>query len=179
MALPPEVAGVLDQFDRALTAIEERVSPYLEKPFKDSIAEMDAIETSKLNLAYSYTMNSLYYMFLKVHGVSPQGHPVRAELDRVKKYMAKTLATENEVHAARKSEQAAAGGPESEPAEGSDRPTATSPASKARKSNGTTDEAEERPEEPPSATPAKAPGSSGKKRKKATTGKKKKKAKAT
>jgi hypothetical protein len=95
--IPPDVAQVLDRFDEALSAIEHTVRPLLDVPVKDVVAQLDSLATAKLNLAYSYSMNSLFYMFLKVQGVSPQGHPVRAELERVKRYMSKTLATEAEV----------------------------------------------------------------------------------
>jgi hypothetical protein len=95
--IPPDVAQVLDRFDEALSAIEHTVRPLLDAPVKDVVAQLDSLATAKLNLAYSYSMNSLFYMFLKVQGVSPQGHPVRAELERVKRYMSKTLATEAEM----------------------------------------------------------------------------------
>jgi hypothetical protein len=95
--IPPDVAQVLDRFDEALSAIERSARPLLDAPVKDVVVQLDALGTAKLNLAYSYSMNSLFYMLLKVAGVSPQGHPVRAELERVKRYMSKTMATEAEV----------------------------------------------------------------------------------
>jgi len=49
---------------------------------------------AKLDLAKSYTLNSLYYMYLKTQGVNTQAHQVRRELDRVKKFMMKAAELE-------------------------------------------------------------------------------------
>eukprot|EP00752_Nemacystus_decipiens_P018581 g16659.t1 len=47
---------------------------------------VSAADRAKLNLQVAYGVSSLFYMFLKTQGVSPAGHPVKAELDRIRKY---------------------------------------------------------------------------------------------
>mmetsp|Transcript_11239 Transcript_11239/g.21944 ORF Transcript_11239/g.21944 Transcript_11239/m.21944 type:complete len:183 (-) Transcript_11239:1433-1981(-) len=107
-SLPTEIQGVLDRFDQALTRIEERVQPFVEKPRKDVAQDLSATENAKLNLVYGYSLNSLFYMYLKTQGVSPKEHPVRRELDRVKRYMGKTMQMEERAKKQKQREEEAA-----------------------------------------------------------------------
>mmetsp|Transcript_4299 Transcript_4299/g.6363 ORF Transcript_4299/g.6363 Transcript_4299/m.6363 type:complete len:175 (+) Transcript_4299:154-678(+) len=95
--LPAEIDGVLNRFDKALTNIEKKLEPFTDTPVKEIEQKLKATEKAKLNLVYSYTLNSLFYMYLKIQGVSPQNHPVRRELDRVKRQMVKTVKLEKQL----------------------------------------------------------------------------------
>lgn len=64
------------------------------------VPRLTPTENAKLNMAYSYTLNALYYMLLKTQGVSPEGHPVKKDLERVKRYMVKTQEAEKHKQAA-------------------------------------------------------------------------------
>jgi len=37
----------------------------------------------------AYTINTLFYVYLKTQGVSPTNHPVKQELERIKLYIKK------------------------------------------------------------------------------------------
>ena len=89
--LDGEIETKLSRFDEALDSIESKVVPFLKKPVSEMVPRLTPTENAKLNMTYSYALNALYYMLLKCQGVQPNDHPVKKDLDRVKRYMAKTL----------------------------------------------------------------------------------------
>mmetsp|Transcript_7702 Transcript_7702/g.8840 ORF Transcript_7702/g.8840 Transcript_7702/m.8840 type:complete len:173 (-) Transcript_7702:59-577(-) len=84
----------MEVFDKALTMIEKRVSPFVSSPLDEVMSQLTPVENAKLNMAYGYAINSLFYMYLKTQGVSPDEHPVKKDLERIKRYMAKTMAAD-------------------------------------------------------------------------------------
>ena len=87
--VPDEVKKALDNFDKALDNIEKVVKPFVKNPVKDVIPKLEPLENAKLNVAISYSLNSLFYMYLKTQGSNPNNHPVKQDLERVKRYMEK------------------------------------------------------------------------------------------
>ena len=79
----------LDAFSGAVDKLEARLEPLLGIPRNELTSQISGLENAKLNLATSYSVCSLYYMFLKTRGVAPHGHPIKQELDRVQLYMKK------------------------------------------------------------------------------------------
>jgi exosome complex protein LRP1 len=90
MSLPVNTAALLDRFEGALGKIEEKLNPFLSMPSKELVGQLSPEANAKLNLAYSYGLNSLFYMHLKTQGVDTQQHPVKTEMERVKRYMLRT-----------------------------------------------------------------------------------------
>ena len=45
-----------------------------------------------MNAALAYTVNSLFFMYLKTRGVETKDHAIKSEIDRVKKYFGKIKA---------------------------------------------------------------------------------------
>ena len=68
---------------------------------------MEEEEIARLNVVLSFTMSSLFYMFLKTQGASTASHPVKKELARIQEYI-KKLKTASDRHRQTKSNEAAA-----------------------------------------------------------------------
>ncbi|KAL6070427.1 DNA-binding protein c1d [Balamuthia mandrillaris] len=87
--VPLEVYSTVEALEQTVQTLQELVGSFLRATQEDVHAGLSEVERAKLHVMLSYTLNSLYYVYLKTQGVSPQGHPVKAELDRVKSYIQK------------------------------------------------------------------------------------------
>lgn len=103
--LDEDLEAKLNRFEEALGSIEAKVAPFLKKPVNEMVPRLTPTENAKLNMSYSYALNALYYMLLKCQGVSPNDHPVKKDLDRIKRYMAKTSAVDKTIKAKTAAEQ--------------------------------------------------------------------------
>jgi len=86
-----EVLAVLTNLDSTLSDIERHLGPLMEKLvlLKDVSAQISHLENAKLYAGLAYTLNTLFFMYLKTQGVSPATHPVKPELARVQRYIEK------------------------------------------------------------------------------------------
>ncbi|XP_073248421.1 nuclear nucleic acid-binding protein C1D-like [Porites lutea] len=87
--LPEEVTESLETFHEALGKVEDVFKPVLETSVDDLKEKMNPLESAKLDLVVAYAINSMFWMYLTTQGVNPREHPVKSELDRIKKYMGK------------------------------------------------------------------------------------------
>jgi len=87
--LPEEVTESLETFHEALGKVEDVLKPLLETSVDDLREKMNPVESAKLDLVVAYSINSMFWMYLTTQGVNPREHPVKFELDRIKKYMGK------------------------------------------------------------------------------------------
>jgi len=87
--LPLEITETLTGLDSRLNLIEEIVKPMLGTPITELTAKLTPLDQAKFNIAMAYTLNALFYMYLRVQGVNPVSHPVSAEMERVKTYLTK------------------------------------------------------------------------------------------
>eukprot|EP01027_Heterolobosea_sp_BB2_P010913 GEZU01015943.1.p1 GENE.GEZU01015943.1~~GEZU01015943.1.p1 ORF type:complete len:213 (+),score=75.60 GEZU01015943.1:166-804(+) len=87
--LPSEIKQEVTQFEAAVSDIEAHLKPLFAMNLAQASEDMGPIDRAKLNLAMAYTVNTLFFMYLRAQGVNPQDHPVKDELERVKKYMNK------------------------------------------------------------------------------------------
>ncbi|KAG8469080.1 hypothetical protein KFE25_007598 [Diacronema lutheri] len=88
-ALPDDVKAPLLDFDLALRDVEEQVGKLTERDWSELTRGMSALETARLNVTCAYTLNTLFFIYLKTQGVSTSDHPVKQELDRVRQYLKK------------------------------------------------------------------------------------------
>ena len=88
-ALPPDVAEALQGFEGGVAEIEVLMRRLQAAPWAEICACASPLESARAHLLVAYTVHALYYMYLKTQGTSPAGHPVKDELDRVKRYIAK------------------------------------------------------------------------------------------
>ncbi|KAL9953776.1 hypothetical protein ACROYT_G041240 [Oculina patagonica] len=100
--LPEEVTESLETFHEALGKVKDVFKPLLETSVDDLKEKMNPLQSAKLDLVVAYAINSMFWMYLTTQGVNPRQHPVKTELDRIKKYMGKVKeATEKKEASAR------------------------------------------------------------------------------
>ncbi|XP_068683225.1 nuclear nucleic acid-binding protein C1D-like isoform X2 [Montipora foliosa] len=87
--LPQEVTESLETFHEALGKVEDVFKPLLETSVDEMKEKMNPLESAKLDLVVAYAVNSMFWMYLTTQGVNPREHPVKSELDRIKRYMCK------------------------------------------------------------------------------------------
>ena len=80
-----DLSGVQERLD----AVEGLLERFLAEDLQSQLGDLDPLEKAKLHVAMAYTINSLYCTFLKTQGVSPQDHPIKVELDRLRTYLRK------------------------------------------------------------------------------------------
>ncbi|XP_028513178.1 nuclear nucleic acid-binding protein C1D [Exaiptasia diaphana] len=106
--LPKEVLQSLESFHEALGKVDDAFKPLLETSVEDIKDQLDPIECAKLDLVVAYAINSMFWMFLITQGIDPKNHPVRQELDRIKKYMGKVKDAKEKKQASMRIDQGAA-----------------------------------------------------------------------
>ncbi|EKX49403.1 hypothetical protein GUITHDRAFT_67864 [Guillardia theta CCMP2712] len=99
--LPEAMEENLDKIDSALDNLETALEPILATPWDTLNACLEPVQRAKLNLMIAYTIDSLFFLYLKTQqGIATEEHQVNEELARVKSYMSKlkdaTAAQENE-----------------------------------------------------------------------------------
>ncbi|KAJ3447580.1 sun-cor steroid hormone receptor co-repressor [Anaeramoeba flamelloides] len=88
-SLPKELLENLNNFDQSLTKCEKTLEQMLTNSLPEITENLEPLEQAKLNMSIAYTINSLYFMYLKTQGIDPKKHPVKKELERVKLYIKK------------------------------------------------------------------------------------------
>lgn len=93
--LPRDVVDSIRNFDGALRNVESLVSRLQSQPWSQLVGpNMPPLDSARLHLMIAYTINSLFWMYLRVQGINAHDHPVKAELDRVKKCLRKVKEAE-------------------------------------------------------------------------------------
>jgi hypothetical protein len=88
--VPAEIVEAVAKFEGALCDIEPLVQQILSQPWsRTCTSETSPLDSARLHLTVAYTVNSLYWMLLRTRGATVQNHPVRAELERIKKCLRK------------------------------------------------------------------------------------------
>lgn len=75
--------------DGELTSIDSYLSPFFSTPMEELHKKLAPFEIAKLSIIMAYSINTLFYVYLKTQGISPSSHPVKQELERVKLYIKK------------------------------------------------------------------------------------------
>ncbi|KAL0489981.1 exosome complex protein LRP1 [Acrasis kona] len=99
--LSKEVQNNVNIFDQSLTTIESLLKP-LSQQTKKSMKQMDAEKRAKLSICCAYTVNTLFYMYLKTQGIDPSTHPCRKEIQRIQTYMQKLREKQAKIEAMKK-----------------------------------------------------------------------------
>ncbi|KAJ3438462.1 nuclear nucleic acid-binding protein c1d [Anaeramoeba flamelloides] len=87
--LPQEILESLQNFESSLDECEKTLQPILKHSLTEISSTLNPLEQAKLNMSLAYTINSLYFMYLKTQGIDPKNHPVKKEIERVKMYIKK------------------------------------------------------------------------------------------
>jgi len=85
-----DVVGLLNPISNSIDEIEKHLDPLLGNVSLKEVSDRTShIENAKLYSALAYTLDSLFFIYLRTKGVSPVDHPIMKELDRVKRYIDK------------------------------------------------------------------------------------------
>ncbi|KAK4511721.1 Protein kish [Mucor velutinosus] len=72
-----------------LQVVKKHLEPLLSKPINDVFSKLSVNQRYELEVLLSYSLNSLYYIYLRTQGSDPQKHEVVNELLRVQQYIQK------------------------------------------------------------------------------------------
>jgi exosome complex protein LRP1 len=86
--MDPSVTASLQQLTVSIDLVRDKLAPFMDLPTIEW-NKLDTIERCSMCVLMAYTLNSLYFAYLKAQGVSPLEHPIMQELERVKTYMDK------------------------------------------------------------------------------------------
>eukprot|EP00112_Aurelia_sp_Birch-Aquarium-sp1_P026099 Seg904.2 transcript_id=Seg904.2/GoldUCD/mRNA.D3Y31 product="Nuclear nucleic acid-binding protein C1D" protein_id=Seg904.2/GoldUCD/D3Y31 len=96
----PYLVESMENLDRSFEKCQSVLKRLMKVPLLDSKDKLEPIEKAKLDLSTTYAMNSLFWIYLVSQGVNATDHPVKGELDRIRKYMSKVKITEEKVKGA-------------------------------------------------------------------------------
>ncbi|KAJ5816802.1 hypothetical protein N7447_009035 [Penicillium robsamsonii] len=93
---PTDLLPLLEQLDDNVDDLEEVLQPILASTLLKSSNKLPVMDKAKLHVLITYTLESLIFSYLRLHGVDAKQHPVFRELTRVKQYFEKIKALETE-----------------------------------------------------------------------------------
>ncbi|KAI8060169.1 hypothetical protein BC940DRAFT_246874 [Gongronella butleri] len=76
-----------------IDVIVQHLQPLLKKNLDDFTA-LSKTDRCKLDILLAYTIDSLYYMYIRLQGQDPQQHQIFEELKRVQQYIQKIKVAE-------------------------------------------------------------------------------------
>ncbi|KAJ5472544.1 hypothetical protein N7530_006545 [Penicillium desertorum] len=93
---PTDLLPLLEQLDDNVDDLEGVLEPLLASTLVKSSNKLPVMDKAKLHVLITYTLESLIFSYLRLHGVDAKQHPVFRELTRVKQYFEKIKALETE-----------------------------------------------------------------------------------
>ncbi|KAL2009167.1 hypothetical protein VTN00DRAFT_7361 [Thermoascus crustaceus] len=91
-----DLIPLLEQLEDHVDDLEEVLQPLLQQPLSATTKKLPVLDKAKLHVLITYTLESLLFSYLRLHGVDAKEHPVFKELTRVKQYFEKIKALETE-----------------------------------------------------------------------------------
>ncbi|KAF5397220.1 hypothetical protein PHET_09461 [Paragonimus heterotremus] len=80
--IPEEISVHLVSFSEALDNIQSLISNHMSSSLSHK-TEKSNLEVIKHELSLCYTLNALFFIYLRCNGVDTSTHPIMQELDRV------------------------------------------------------------------------------------------------
>ncbi|KAJ1625199.1 hypothetical protein T492DRAFT_1041463 [Pavlovales sp. CCMP2436] len=96
-ALPDDVQAPLLDFDLALREVEEQVGELTSRDWAEMTQGASPLDVARLNVTSAYTLNTLFFIYMKTQGLPTADHPVKQELDRVRKHLQKVKTVAGQV----------------------------------------------------------------------------------
>ncbi|PGH26713.1 hypothetical protein AJ80_01659 [Polytolypa hystricis UAMH7299] len=90
----PDITPLVDQLEDDIDDLEDVLEPLLSQALSATTQKMPVLDKAKLHVLVTYTLESMIFSYLRLHGVNAKEHPVFKELTRVKQYMEKIKALE-------------------------------------------------------------------------------------
>ena len=82
------LAEVLEQLTQQIIELTEHVQPlYHYESLSQLNAQASPSDAMNLNIAIAYALHSLYYILLKLQGQNLGDHPVKKEIENVRRYV--------------------------------------------------------------------------------------------
>lgn len=81
--LPEGTDKKIQAFEQNLDKIEGAWKLMKRLDLTTAKAQLAPLENARLNFTLAYCLNSLFHMYLQTQGVTPDSHPVKAELARI------------------------------------------------------------------------------------------------
>ncbi|KAJ1969727.1 DNA-binding protein c1d [Dispira parvispora] len=77
------------EITHTVDTIHTLIKPLLAMPLTEALSKLSPEERAQMDVLIAYSINTLYWAYLKLNGVPPQEHPVLKELQRIKLYIQK------------------------------------------------------------------------------------------
>ncbi|RAH43392.1 Sas10/Utp3/C1D family protein [Aspergillus brunneoviolaceus CBS 621.78] len=84
-----DLLPLLEQLDDNIDDLEEILQPVLDGSVVKTSSNLPVLDKAKFHVLVTYTLESLIFSWLRLHGVNAKEHPVFRELTRVKQYFEK------------------------------------------------------------------------------------------
>ncbi|KAJ2852751.1 hypothetical protein IWW36_000108 [Coemansia brasiliensis] len=84
-----KVSKHVDQLAAAVNQIQTTLQPILSQPLSEILPKLTPIQRCELEALVVYSIDTLFWIYLKVNGVPPKEHPIMKELQRVQRYIEK------------------------------------------------------------------------------------------
>ncbi|OQD76924.1 hypothetical protein PENDEC_c003G01618 [Penicillium decumbens] len=91
-----DLLPLLEQLDDDVDDLEEVLQPFLSQSLSKGSKNLPVMDKAKLHVLITYTLESLIFSYLRLHGVDAKQHSVFRELSRVRQYFDKIKALETE-----------------------------------------------------------------------------------
>ncbi|EXJ95065.1 hypothetical protein A1O1_00183 [Capronia coronata CBS 617.96] len=87
--------ALVEQLEDNIDDLEDNLQPLTEGALATTTKKLPVLDRAKLNVLLVYSIESLLFSYLKLHGVQAKDHAVFRELTRVKQYFEKIKEVEN------------------------------------------------------------------------------------
>ncbi|OQU96459.1 hypothetical protein CLAIMM_02540 [Cladophialophora immunda] len=88
------VVQLVDELQENLEDLEDNLEPVLSGALSATTKKLPLLDRAKLNVLLVYSIESLIFSYLRLHGVQAKEHAVFKELTRVKQYFEKIKQSE-------------------------------------------------------------------------------------
>ncbi|RKP07215.1 Sas10/Utp3/C1D family-domain-containing protein [Thamnocephalis sphaerospora] len=94
-ATTAQLVAAVENLSSTVGTIKAQLAPLLSSTYAETVSKLAPAERAKFQVLLAYSANALFWAYLKTQGVSPNEHPVKLELQRVREYINKIKETEN------------------------------------------------------------------------------------
>lgn len=84
-----DVLELIEDLQDNINDLEDNLGSILDGSLSATSKKLPLLDRAKLNVLLVYSIESLLFSYLKLHGVQAKEHPVFKELSRVKQYFEK------------------------------------------------------------------------------------------
>lgn len=89
--------AVINDIPAQLAPAKELIQTLLQQSsdLEALFSQLTPLESGKLDVSISFTLASLCYILMNIHGIDTQNHPIHDHLQRIKAFVAKVKQIEN------------------------------------------------------------------------------------